>query len=138
MRCHPYGGGGRVTNTAISPGTGDPVQATIRVPAETDLTVPGLAHGSVTAPGTYGAVEVNSAHAEIDIVHGREIEVEATNGGVPVPGLRPLKSVPPLSRREPGITVNSREHKKPRWPAFVLVTGASSQCGGSRIRTLEG
>ena len=77
-------GGGQVTNTAVSSGTGDPVQATIRVPAGTDLTVPGLARGSVTASGTYGAVKVSSTDAEIDIGHAREIEVEASNGDVAI------------------------------------------------------
>ncbi|WP_017577210.1 DUF4097 family beta strand repeat-containing protein [Nocardiopsis kunsanensis] len=77
-------GGSRVTNTVASPGAGKPVRGTIRVPAGTDLTVPDLAHGSVTAPGTYGAVKVSSANAEIDIGHAREVEIEATNGDVAI------------------------------------------------------
>ena len=77
-------GGDRVTNTVLSPGAGAPVRATIRVPVGTDLTVLGLVHGSVTAPGTYGTVEVSSTDAEIDIGHAREIEVEAINGDIAI------------------------------------------------------
>lgn len=74
--------GGRVTNTVLSAGAGEPVRATIHVPVGTDLYVPRLHTGHLRARGTYGEVDFRSTNADLDLDSARELEADTTNGSI--------------------------------------------------------
>src|SRR5699024_7761180 len=61
---------------------GDPVRATIRVPAGTDLHVPRLHTGGVQARGTFGEVVFHSTTADLYLEHARALEADTTNGSI--------------------------------------------------------
>lgn len=75
-------GGGRITNTVVSPGAGEPVRARIRVPHGTDLDAPRLHTGYVQAHGSYGEVTFTSTNAHLSIDHTVTLDAETTNGEI--------------------------------------------------------